>query len=95
MLYSMLYSRNAPKQYLTELKLKKACGLLRSTQLPVNVVAESLGFEDALAFSRVFKKAFGVSPHRVPPAGRQLTGLWVTGTLPAVWARRLSFSERR
>lgn len=51
-----------PKQYLTELKLKKACGLLRSTQLPVNVVAESLGFEDALAFSRVFKKAFGVSP---------------------------------
>lgn len=51
-----------PKQYLTELKLKKACGLLRSIQLPVNVVAESLGFEDALAFSRVFKKAFGVSP---------------------------------
>ena len=62
MLYSMLYSRNAPKQYLTELKLKKACGLLRSTQLPVNVVAESLGFEDALAFSRVLKKAYGVSP---------------------------------
>ncbi|MCI8557564.1 MAG: AraC family transcriptional regulator [Lachnospiraceae bacterium] len=51
-----------PKQYLIELKLKKACGLLKSTQLPVAVVAESLGFEDALAFSKLFKKEFSVSP---------------------------------
>ncbi len=52
----------APKQYLMDLKLKKACGLLRSTGLPVAVVAESLGFEDALAFSRLFKREFGQSP---------------------------------
>ena len=52
----------APKQYLMDLKLKKACGLLRSTELPVAVVAESLGFEDALAFSRLFKREFGQSP---------------------------------
>ena len=51
-----------PKQYLMDLKLKKACGLLQSTGLPVSVVAESLGFEDALAFSRLFKKEFSMSP---------------------------------
>ena len=51
-----------PKQYLTDLKLKKACGLLCSTELPVAVVAESLGFEDALAFSRLFRREYGVSP---------------------------------
>lgn len=51
-----------PKQYLMELKMKKACVLLRSTELPVAVVAESLGFEDALAFSRLFKREFGQSP---------------------------------
>ena len=51
-----------PKQYLMDLKMKKACVLLRSTQLPVAVIAESLGFEDALAFSRLFKRAFGQSP---------------------------------
>lgn len=51
-----------PKQYLMNLKLKKACSLLRSTRLTVTVIAESLGFEDVLAFSRTFKKTFGVSP---------------------------------
>lgn len=51
-----------PKQYLMDLKLKKACSLLCSTRLPVAVVAESLGFEDALAFSRLFKREFGQSP---------------------------------
>lgn len=51
-----------PKQYLMDLKLKKACGLLKSTELSVAVVAESLGFEDALAFSKLFKKEFSVSP---------------------------------
>ena len=52
----------APKQYLIDLKVKKACGLLRSTNLPVSVVAESLGFEDVLAFSRQFRQALGQSP---------------------------------
>lgn len=51
-----------PKQYLFDLKLKKACGLLRSTELPVSVIAASLGFEDALGFSKLFKKTFGISP---------------------------------
>lgn len=51
-----------PKQYLMDLKLKKACGLLKTTRFPVAVVAESLGFEDALAFSRLFRREFSVSP---------------------------------
>lgn len=37
-------------------------GLLRSAELPVSVIAASLGFEDALGFSKLFKKTFGVSP---------------------------------
>ncbi|MBQ9632323.1 MAG: AraC family transcriptional regulator [Lachnospiraceae bacterium] len=52
----------SPKQYLTSLKLKKAALLLATTDMPVSAIANSLGFEDPLAFSKVFKKAYGVSP---------------------------------
>ena len=70
----------APKQYLTDLKMKKASVLLRSTRLPVGVVAESLGFEDALAFSRLFKQEFGQSPgnyrrHAESPSSETTAGL--------------------
>lgn len=51
-----------PKEYLTQLKLKKAETLLVTTSYPVAVVADSLGFEDGFAFSRLFKKKTGLSP---------------------------------
>ena len=51
-----------PKEYLTDLKLKKAEAMLASTDYAVAVVASSLGFEDAFAFSRLFKKRVGCSP---------------------------------
>lgn len=52
----------SPKQYLMDLKLKKACSLLTSTQLPVSVVAYSLGFDDPLAFSKFFRREMSMSP---------------------------------
>lgn len=52
----------SPKHYLLKLKLKKACRLLMTTGLPVSVIAGSLGFEDQLAFSKLFKKEFSLSP---------------------------------
>lgn len=52
----------SPKQYLINLKLKKARRLLITTGLSVSVIASSLGFDDQLAFSKIFKKEFSVSP---------------------------------
>lgn len=51
-----------PKKYLTELKLKKACNLLTSTTLPINLIANALGFEDAFAFSKKFHEVYKISP---------------------------------
>lgn len=51
-----------PKQYLLDLKLQKACQLLRTTDLPVGVIAGSMGFDDAMAFSKLFKKTYGCAP---------------------------------
>lgn len=50
------------KQYLLNLKLKKARRLLTTTELSISVIAGSLGFDDQLAFSKIFKKGVGVSP---------------------------------
>lgn len=52
----------SPKRYLMELKLRKACRLLTTTDLPISVISGSLGFEDQLAFSRIFKKEYGDAP---------------------------------
>lgn len=51
-----------PKHYLMDLKLKKACRLLATTGLPIAVISDSLGFQDPLAFSKLFKKEFQASP---------------------------------
>lgn len=64
----------SPKQYIMDLKLKKARRLLTTTELSVSVIASSLGFDDQLAFSKVFKKESSVSPteyrkqRRIPSA---------------------------
>ena len=51
-----------PKQFLTERKINKACQLLSDTDLPVGMIAQTLGFDDQMAFSKVFKKYMKVSP---------------------------------
>ncbi|UWM86733.1 AraC family transcriptional regulator [Streptococcus parauberis] len=52
----------SPKQYLTQLKLSKAKELLRDTDEPINIISSSVGFTDALTFSKFFKKITGQSP---------------------------------
>lgn len=52
----------SPKQYLMDLKLKKACRLLTTTEFPVSTISSSLGFDDQMAFSKTFKKEYGKSP---------------------------------
>ena len=51
-----------PKKYLIDLKLKKACNLLASTNLPVNLISTALGFDDPMAFSKKFSEVYSVSP---------------------------------
>ena len=53
-----------PKQYLLNLKLTKATQLLSTTDMPINAIASSLGYEDQLSFSKAFHERFGISPSR-------------------------------
>lgn len=50
------------KEYLTELRIKRAKELLRTTTLRSSEIAEQVGYNDPHYFSLVFRKHCGVSP---------------------------------
>ena len=52
----------SPMRYLQHIRLETAKRLLITTTLPINQVAQSVGFEDPLYFSRVFARATGYPP---------------------------------
>lgn len=49
-------------EYITQMKVNKAKGLLLEQDMKIYEVADQLGFESAFYFSKVFKKIEGVSP---------------------------------
>ena len=51
-----------PRDYLSQLRMQTAAELLRSGNMRIGRIAERVGYEDPLAFSHAFKRAFGVSP---------------------------------
>jgi len=52
----------SPLQYLNHLRIQKACQLLDFTDMKINQISPKVGFEDALYFTRIFKKNMGLSP---------------------------------
>lgn len=50
------------KEYITDCKMRAAQTLLRSTALPVSIVAAKLGYDNFSHFSQVYKKTTGRSP---------------------------------
>ena len=52
----------SPSAYLTRYRMQRAKQLLRHSALPISMVAVSVGFEDPLYFSRVFRGETGFSP---------------------------------
>ncbi len=52
----------SPQLYLINFRLKRAQELLRDSSLSIAAVAHSVGYEDALLFSKIFKKFIGKAP---------------------------------
>lgn len=50
-----------PHRYLATIRMQRAAEMLRTTDKPVADIAWSCGFENASAFSRAFKRKYGVS----------------------------------
>ncbi len=65
--YSMLFKRctgTSPIDHFTRLRIEWACELLTATDLSIKQVAASIGYPDALHFSRVFRSIRNVSPRQ-------------------------------
>jgi YesN/AraC family two-component response regulator len=50
------------QDYLISYRIRKACELLSGTSLLVGDIARSVGYEDPLLFSKMFKKSMLLSP---------------------------------
>ena len=56
-----------PIQYLAEIRLNHARALLSQTELPVQHVALTCGYNSVSTFSKMFRERFGVSPSKYSP----------------------------
>ena len=52
----------SPKEYLTDFRMKQACYLLEHSSLSITAIANSLGFDNSLYFSKTFHKQKQMSP---------------------------------
>ncbi|MBQ4159528.1 MAG: helix-turn-helix transcriptional regulator [Clostridia bacterium] len=60
--YFKKHMGQTPHAYMTAQKMQRAYAMLYAPDMQVKVVAESLGYCDAYAFSKAFKAYFGISP---------------------------------
>ena len=56
------HTSRTPMDFFIHLRIKHACGLLRSTSYQIAEIAKQLGYSDPYYFSRIFKKCIGISP---------------------------------
>lgn len=52
----------SPQEYLQEIRISRACELLRDSELAIGQIATLCGFQDSNYFSRCFKRRMGTSP---------------------------------
>ncbi|MBD2871706.1 response regulator transcription factor [Paenibacillus arenilitoris] len=60
-----LFKKNLGKtfsEYVTELRINKACELLKHTELSIEEIASEAGYFDYYYFNKVFKKECGITP---------------------------------
>lgn len=56
------YTGQSFTELLTDIRLKKAAGLLSQTQMPVSQIIEAVGYSNRSWFLRKFKEKFGCTP---------------------------------
>lgn len=61
----------SPKEYLSDFRIRQACYLLEHSSLSVTAIANSVGFENSLYFSKTFHKRKGLSPREYRTAHTQ------------------------
>ena len=63
----------SPQEYIFNYRMNQASILLMNTNLPISEIANKVGYDDALNFSKAFKKAYGINPTNYRNHAQQLT----------------------
>lgn len=53
-----------PQQYIIKYRINKACELMSNEGLTIGDISRSVGYDDTLGFSKIFKKEKGMSPKK-------------------------------
>lgn len=59
----------SPRAFLLQYRINKACGLLRDTSLSIGDISRSVGYDDPLLFSKLFRRSLGVPPREYRKTG--------------------------
>lgn len=65
--FSAFFKENigmTPQQYIIKFRINKACELMENKGLTIGDISRSVGYEDTLGFSKIFKKEKGMSPKK-------------------------------
>lgn len=63
--FSAFFKENmgvTPQEYIIKFRINKACELMGNRGLTISDISRSVGYDDTLGFSKVFKKEKGMSP---------------------------------
>lgn len=52
----------SPQEYLLQYRMKQGCRLLLTTDMKIQDIAEKIGYDSGLNFSRSFRQMYGISP---------------------------------
>lgn len=63
----------SPKEYLIQFRMDKACEYMHNNNLSIGDISRSIGYNDPLTFSKVFKKIKGLSPKRYREHQKEFT----------------------
>lgn len=55
-------TNSTPQEFLINYRINKACELMEGHNLSISNIARSVGYDDPLLFSKIFKKLKGLSP---------------------------------
>ena len=56
------YTGKSTKAYLDEYRMSRAAQLLHLDDVSISIIAQSVGYSDPFAFSKAFRKHYGISP---------------------------------
>ena len=67
------FTAKSPMQYVVSVRINNAVSMLGCTSYNINEVANIVGYDNPLYFSRIFKKVKGVSPSEYKKSLRNQT----------------------